>query len=250
MVGWLDRVATAAHGLHQGLLQVVYPGHCLACGQPLAAVSESFCAACTGELFRDAREACPGCAATVGPHGTAGGSCPRCRGAAFAFDAALRLGEYDGMLRQVVLRLKDRRGEGMAELLGECWAATAAERFRGVGADGIVPVPLHLWRRLVRGYNQSAALARGLARGLGLPCHGWLRRVRHTPAQTGRAAAARRDNVRGAFAVRRGAAGRGRCVLLVDDVMTTGSTASEAARALRAAGAARVVVAVLARAQP
>jgi ComF family protein len=226
----------------------VYPGHCLTCGRGLLRLEDSLCECCVGELFGDAAAVCPGCAATIGPHAAPDGRCVRCRDAGFAFDGAVRLGEYDGLLRQVVLRLKDRRGEGLAEVLGRCWAAVAAGRLRGLGADVVVPVPLHLWRRLVRGYNQSAALALGVAGGLGLPWHGWLRRVRHTPVQTGRTATDRRDNVRGAFAVRRGAAVAGRCVLVLDDVMTTGSTASEAARALRVAGAARVVVAVLARA--
>jgi predicted amidophosphoribosyltransferase len=110
--------------------------------------------------------------------------------------------------------------------------------------------PLHWWRHWQRGHNQSEALARALARRLGVPCRPrWLRRVRHTPRQTQQPPSARADNVRGAFRARRGAPLAGTTVLLVDDVLTTGSTASEAARALRAAGAGRVVVAVLGRAQ-
>jgi predicted amidophosphoribosyltransferase len=109
---------------------------------------------------------------------------------------------------------------------------------------------LHWLRRWRRGYNQSAALARGIATRLGLPCHpSWLRRIRNTPQQTHQTPAGRKANVRGAFRTRPGAPVRGRTILLVDDVMTTGVTASEAARALRAGGASRVVVAVLARAQ-
>jgi ComF family protein len=153
------------------------------------------------------------------------------------------------LLRQVVLRLKNHRGEGLAELLGERWGEQQRDRFQALGVEVIVPVPLH-WRRwLVRGYNQSAAIARGLARQLRAPClPGSLRRVKNTPRQTSQSATGRRDNVRGAFAPGRRAGVAGRCVLLVDDVMTTGATAAEAARALRAAAAARVVVAALARA--
>ena len=87
-----------------------------------------------------------------------------------------------------------------------------------------------------------------LAKHLGLPCRPrFLRRIRNTPFQTSQSSTARRDNVRGAFAVSRRADLKDRAVLLVDDVLTTGSTASEAALVLRRAGAARVVVAVLAR---
>jgi ComF family protein len=162
----------------------------------------------------------------------------------------VRVGPYNGLLRQLILRLKRAAGEGLAEQLGSLWAECAGARLSETGAEAVVPVPLHWWRRLARGYNQSAALARALADRLRLPCRtGWLRRVRHTPFQTSQTSSARRENVRQAFRARAVAGLRGRSVLLVDDILTTGSTAGEAARALRAAGAARVVVAVLARAQ-
>jgi ComF family protein len=185
----------------------------------------------------------------VGPYAETAGGCVGCRKEHFAFDAALRLGPYDGTLRDAVLRLKNHAGEGLAELLGEAWAERDAARLRALGADLIVPVPLHWWRRWRRGYNQSAAVARSLARRLQIPCNpSWLRRSRNTPFQSDQSPAGRRDNVRGAFRARGRARLKGRTVLLVDDVLTTGATASEAAAALRAAGAARVAVAVLARA--
>jgi ComF family protein len=119
---------------------------------------------------------------------------------------------------------------------------------REAGADVVIPVPLHWWRRFRRGYNQSEALASRLAYRMRLPCRpGWLRRIRHTPQQTAQTPSERRENVRGAFRARSWARLRGKVVLLVDDVLTTGTTCNEAARALRGAGAAQVVVAVLAR---
>jgi ComF family protein len=179
---------------------------------------------------------------------TAGG-CVRCRDESFAFDAVLRLGPYDGVLRDAVLRLKHHSGEGLAELLGKLWLDRDVQRFRDVGPAAVVPVPLHWWRRWRRGYNQSAALARSIAAHLQIPCFpSQLRRLRNTPDQTLQSPAGRRENVRGAFRARRRPQLKGSTVLLVDDVMTTGATAHEAARALRAAGAARVVVAALARA--
>jgi ComF family protein len=166
----------------------------------------------------------------------------------FGFSAAVRLGPYDGPLRQAILRMKSPGGEGLAEMMGRVFRDAACPRVGEFGIGLVVPVPLHWRRRFSRGHNQSAAVARELAQGLGVefaPCV--LRRIRHTPQQVQPSAAARRENVRGAFRVKPGARLAGRTVLLVDDVMTTGSTASEAARALRAAGAGRVVVAVLAR---
>ena len=119
------------------------------------------------------------------------------------------------------------------------------------GRISVVPEssPLHWWRRWQRGYNQSSSLALALATRLRLPLEKWwLKRIRNTPSQKALSAAARKENVRGAFRVRSTAAPKGRSILLVDDVMTTGATAHEAARVLRAAGATRVIVAVLARA--
>jgi ComF family protein len=137
----------------------------------------------------------------------------------------------------------------LAEVLADTWASHAGAALRATGAEVVVPVPLHWWRRLRRGYNQSEALARILAARLGLPCRPrWLRRTRPTPWQTDQTSPAlRRENVRGAFGARPSRALGGKTILLVDDVMTTGSTASEAARALKAAGAGPVIAAVLAR---
>jgi len=101
---------------------------------------------------------------------------------------------------------------------------------------------------LARGYNQSAALGKELAAGLAVEfAPTLLMRVRHTPQQIQPSAAARKENVRGAFRTKRRASLADRAVLLVDDVLTTGSTACEAARTLREAGARQVIVAVLAR---
>jgi ComF family protein len=143
--------------------------------------------------------------------------------------------------------MKHRSGEATAECLGRLWARHHADRFRTLGAQVVIPVPLHWWRHFRRGYNQAEALAAAIAVRLKVEHRpGWLRRVRPTPSQAQLAKSARRTNVRGAFRAARRARLAGRTVLLVDDVLTTGSTAGEAARALRQAGAAAVHVAVLA----
>jgi ComF family protein len=198
-------------------------------------------------LTVDPHQQCPRCAGNVGPFAQVADGCPHCRHMSFPFDAVVRLGPYGGRLREAILRMKHAAGEGLAELVGEMWAESIGARLRVLGADVVVPVPLHWRRRWRRGYNQSEALARPLATRLGIPCRpSALRRVRNTPQQTSQTAATRLDNVRNAFRARGGLAGR--TVLLVDDVMTTGSTVAEATRALRRAGVRRVVVAVLARA--
>ena len=211
---------------------------------------DRFCSSCRSALTTDPFPSCPRCAATIGPFAfaTLTDGCPKCWHSSFRFERVLRLGPYDGLLRDVILRLKHLSGDVLAELLGELWAERAEARLREVRADAIVPIPLHWRRRWSRGYNQSLALARGLAARLRLPCRpNWLRRIRYTPMQTAKAPSARQDNVRGAFRASPRVS-PGATILLVDDVMTTGSTASEAAAALRAASVGRVVLSVLARA--
>lgn len=160
----------------------------------------------------------------------------------------------------MVLRLKfagdERLGVRLGELLAPTWdALPEATEF---DPPLIVPVPLHPSRRRERGFNQSELLAAGLVRALGRRSGGatpkvakaCLRRKRATPPQTGLSVAARRENLRGAFEVVKPDEVRGRGIVLVDDVMTTGATLSACARTLKRAGAARVMGLTLARATP
>jgi ComF family protein len=249
-ISWLDHLTILGRRFLSGAQHLIYPGCCLLCGQPLPEEQKQICSLCRRTLFTDKEPACPRCAGTIGPYAVVEGRCHACRDEAFAFEHVIRLGRYDGLLREVILFLKNQRGEGLAELLGERWAEERAADFATLHVDFIVPVPLHWLRRWQRGYNQSAALCWGLATRLGFPCHSnWLRRVRNTPRQASQSPTARRVNVRGAFRASRSARLLGKTVLLVDDVMTTGATVHEASRVLRAGGASRVVVAVLARAQ-
>jgi ComF family protein len=245
LLSFLDRVGRE---VGRGLLELFYPACCHVCAQPLAASDAPICTSCRTTLSTDPLASCPRCAASVGPFALLDGGCSGCRDESLPFAAAVRLGRYDGLLRDVILRMKHHSGEALAELLGELWADVAGPRLLALKPEVVVPVPLHWWRRWRRGYNQSAALAHSLADRLNLPCRpAWLRRIRNTPPQTSQTLAGRRENVRGAFRVRHGVPLRHRCVLLVDDVMTTGATASEAARTLLKGGTERVVVAVLAR---
>jgi ComF family protein len=243
---WHDRLASVGRGALDGLLQIVYPATCVMCKTSALAPREHFCTACEHSLTDDANERCPRCAATVGPFTALEGGCSHCRDDDFAFDGALRLGPYEGLLRDAILRMKHAAGEMLAECLGLLWGRARLAELRGAAADVVVPVPLHWWRRWSRGYNQSEALAHSLAAVLGLPCRTWaLRRARLTPPQTQLTPAQRRENLRKVF--RTCGLFRDQCVLLVDDVLTTGSTASAAAIALKKAGARKVNVAVLAR---
>jgi ComF family protein len=247
---WLAALTSAARLLLQGAGQLLYPNACRLCGEPLAPDGGAFCPPCKDGLLTDSRPSCPRCAATVGPFVPLDNGCTHCREAGFAFDRAFRLGPYEGLVRDAVLRLKDHRGEALAGHLGELWANRAAHTLRASGIDVVIPVPLHWLHRLQRGYNQSEVLALALATALGVPCRPrWLCRARATRKQHNcRSREERQENLRNAFRTYHAGSLRGRRALLVDDVMTTGCTAHEAARPLRAAGAAQITVAVLARA--
>lgn len=231
-----------ARSVAHALADLVLPPRCLVCHQP-PGNRDWVCEACAAALFHDPSANCPACAATVGPYAT----CAECVRHPHAFDAALRLGVYDGRLGEAILRIKHAVNEGLADRLGRRWAELHQDRLAALRADVVVPVPLHWRKRLWRGYNQSAALARAVANHLSLPFRPHnLRRVKATSEQKAISTLAeRRANVKDAFRAR--TRHDGLRVLLIDDVMTTGATASEAARALKKSGAAWVAVAVLAR---
>jgi ComF family protein len=235
----------------RNVVRLLYPNLCLICDSPEGETStfrHGVCNDCHTAVAIDPFSTCPWCAQTVGPHTDTSDGCAECRGTALGFERAVRLGPYAGKLRDAVLRIKVLAGEGLADLLGRIFAESRGEAFRTSAFDLVAPIPLHWWRKWTRGYNQVEAVARELANGLNVPfAPKLLRRVKWTTQQSQPTRAARQENVRGAFAVARGARLVGKTVLLVDDVMTTGSTLGEAARTLRAAGADRVVVAVLAR---
>ena len=188
--------------------------------------------------------------------------CTQCRLGEYEFDWARSYGVYAGSLRAAILQLKFHRRQRLGRRLGTALAAAWAEEVldREIAeseAAVLVPVPLHPSRQRGRGFNQAEELGRGLARALihksgqaprlEIRC---LRRVGATPPQSGLALRARHENVRGVFEVRSAEPLRDRLVVLVDDVMTTGATASACAKALKRAGARQVAVLTLARATP
>ncbi len=232
--------------LAAALGELILPRGCAACGCLPSETEPAFCSACGEELVWLQEPFCPRCGRPGGE-----GLCPACRRVEPAFDRARSLLAYAGAVGRAVRRFKYRRSLAAgAELAGMIARRTPREHL--AGAELLLPVPLHPWRRLRRGFNQACVLFRPLARRQGLRlAAGLLRRRRHTRPQVGLDAAARRENVAGAFELARGAAKRvrGRRVLLLDDVFTTGATAAECARVLKGAGAAWVGVLTLVRAR-
>ncbi|MEO8131291.1 MAG: ComF family protein [Bryobacteraceae bacterium] len=172
------------------------------------------------------------------------GRCGLCRRGLTGYDAAYAYGEYDGPLRKLIHLFKYGRLKPLASPLGKL-LASALPRDRRY--DLVVPMPLHWRRGWERGFNQSELLASVIAARLGVPVRRAVRRKRRTPPQAELTNAQRRLNVAGAFVCHRKSSVRDRHVLLVDDVLTTGATASACAGALKRAGAKRVTVLTLAR---
>ncbi len=167
-----------------------------------------------------------------------------CRLGVNGYDAAYSYGAYEGKLRELIHLLKYRGIFTLAKPLAELTlrAYPRDERF-----DLIVPMPMHWLRQWRRGFNQSALLSKVIGRRLGIPVAAAVRRRRPTPPQAGLSNSQRRKNVSGAFSPARGNRLDGKRVLLVDDVLTTGATASACSRVLKQAGAGYVAVLALAR---
>ncbi|MBZ5603877.1 MAG: ComF family protein [Acidobacteriia bacterium] len=170
------------------------------------------------------------------------GRCSLCRLGMTGFDEVFAYGFYEGSLRKLIHVFKYSGVQPLAKPLGAL-LARALPRERGF--DLIVPMPLHWRRRWNRGFNQSALLAREISRRWNVPMANAVRRRRATSAQAGLSNAKRRANVRGVFQAKQRLDGMR--VLLVDDVLTTGATASACARVLKRAGASHVTVLALAR---
>ena len=172
------------------------------------------------------------------------GLCGLCSAGLVRFDAAYTYGGYDGELRTLLHLFKYSRMRPLAAPLGRLMARALPRDER---IDVIVPMPIHWRRLLVRGYNQSHLLAREVSTRSGLPLERLLTRSRNTPVQAGLTGRERRLNVANSFTVPQPGRVAGRCLLLVDDVLTTGATLNAASGALKQAGAVRIAILTLAR---
>ena len=252
MIRWMGRlrhgisvVATASRGL-------LFPPRCVGCDSELvdAFGPWSFCADCLARLAPLAWHGCQRCGAEVIGGGAAPACCLHCQGVPLRFEAAVILGSYHAGLGDLVLRMKRPLHNGLSLAIGRLLAERRREELLGLGASIVIPIPMFWARWLRRGINNPDVLAGCVGQSLGIPVR---RRVlikhRNTLPQAHLPPSRRFENVRGAFRVRDAPVIRDARVLLVDDVLTTGATCSEAAKTLKQAGAASVAVAVVARAQ-
>ena len=236
--------------LTRRLLHAVLPVDCAACRTPLTDDPVPFfCRSCWSSIQPLSGPSCPRCGRPFSSPETLvyspGHLCGPCRAHPPAYTQAWSAYPYIAPLHDALLLFKYRKKVSLAKALGDL-LQDAAPPFPHL--DIVIPVPLHPTRLREREYNQSLLLADRLNRRLRLPLsYDNLVRSRHTPPQTELSRAVRLTNLRRAFEVRRPSEVLGKRILLVDDVMTTGTTVHECAKALRKAGASDVYVCTLAR---
>ncbi len=246
------------------LLDVLYPRICFGCDLPLTPPTPDtapptldtwLCRACQDALPVIEPPVCRVCGEPYSGALEHAFECWNCEGRELAFDFAISAHRAEGQARLWVHQFKYDHRHELRGLLGALlWRALQDPRLAGLDPASwlLVPVPLHPWREMTREYNQSQELCLELSRATGIPVMNALRRVRRTTSQAGLDRVRRLRNLRGAFSLRRPWPWQkapdlaGRRVLLVDDVLTTGSTCHECARVLRREGGAEKVVVITA----
>jgi competence protein ComFC len=243
------RLTELLAGLAEAAWGLVYPEACQACGEARATRAEGYvCVDCCRQ-FRVLRPpCCERCGLPFPGDITTAFTCSNCTGLALQFSRARSVIAAQGLALDLLHRYKYHRARWLEPLLARLLVEAAGPVLTREGWDLLVPVPLHPLKQAEREFNQAERLARALARATGLPMNPRLvRRVTATRTQTRLSRAERSANVHRAFAPLPGASCAGRRVALIDDVLTTGSTTSACAGALRAAGAKEVCVWTLAR---
>jgi ComF family protein len=240
------------------MLDLVFPKTCPGCDSAIDK-NENLCGDClSGITFISGLSSCACCGIPFGFYeskrdGEGGGNdghlCGRCLTESYSFSNSRSIALYDGKLIDIIYGFKYRRNPGLGDFLSGLLADGMP--YGADDVDVIVPVPLHINKLRSREYNQSAVLAKNLAKSIGVKHDLFgLKKIRDTMPQFEiQKEEARRKNVKGAFSVTDPDAFSGKSVLVVDDVFTTGSTTDECALALLKAGAAEVRVLTVARAR-
>lgn len=216
------------------LLDFALPPRCAACGM-IVSDAHSFCADCWKQIEFLGAGGCQSCGLPL--QGTEATHCAICLATPPRISRTRAAVAYDELSRGLALKLKYGRKVTVAKTMARFMTPLISERQDTL----LVPVPLHRSRLWQRGFNQSAIIAREISRKTGLESNlALMKRVKRTPPLKGMSLLQRRRLVAGAFRVSDQAAVKGRMVVLIDDVLTTGSTANACARELRRAGATRV----------
>jgi competence protein ComFC len=232
----------------EALISLFYPPICTICAADVGP-SEYLCGDCNAKVARIVPPFCETCSEPFPGAITDPFTCANCGHRKLYFETAVAAYRSRGVVRRVIHDFKYNRQIHLRHVVAQ-WLADALDdvRLRGRRFDRLVPVPLHPTRRRERGFNQADLLAELLSRRTSIPLQPVLQRIRYTKTQTAFDRAERMENLRNAFRLRKNATVQGYRVLLIDDVLTTGSTLSECARVLKVAGAVSVHAATAARA--
>jgi ComF family protein len=234
--------------LFEAAASLLYPPVCTLCSRKTKA-GEYLCAQCEGKAMRIVAPFCQQCSEPFDGALTSAFTCANCAHREIYFDAAVAAYRGRGIVRHIIHQFKYARQVHLRHLVAR-WLCAAFDdpRLRRRHFDLLVPVPLHPTRQRERGFNQAVLLAELLSAQMSIRCRPVLKRIRYTTTQTALDRAERIENLHNAFRLRKNADVRGLRVLLIDDVLTTGSTLSECARVLKRAGALSVHAATAARA--
>jgi competence protein ComFC len=230
-------VANLTQSLFKTLVELFYPSNCVGCGSGQAA-GIFLCDECRASTPRIIPPFCYCCSRPF--EGAIDGqfSCPNCEDRALAFHCVVSKYQAKGVLRDLIHRFKYGGQYYLRRLLSEILLeAMRDERIAATPVDALVPVPLHPVRRRERGFNQAEALAKAVAKETAIPVLDCIERRSYTQTQTRFDRSERMRNLRNAFALRESSVVLGKKLLLLDDVLTTGSTLHECALVLRKAGA-------------
>jgi ComF family protein len=241
-------IALPKFELVEAAVSLLYPPVCAICGDSIRA-GKYLCTECGAKAVRIIAPFCQKCSEPFEGSITGAFTCANCSHRTIHFDAAVAAYRGRGIVRQIIHEFKYGRQIHLRHVVAH-WlrAALDDERLRGQRFDVIVPVPLHPTRQRERGFNQASLIAELLSAQTSIPARPLLERTRYTTTQTALDRSERMENLHNAFRLRKNGDVRGLRVLLVDDVLTTGSTLNECARVLKRAGAFSVHAATAARA--
>lgn len=232
----------------RAVASLFYPSLCAVCSNPVEQ-SEYLCSTCNQNAPRIRPPFCAKCSEPFPGAITESFACANCSHRTLYFDTAVSAYRSRGIVRKVVHDFKYGKQTHLQHPIADWLVETLDDpRLHGRTFDAIVPVPLHPARKRERGFNQAELLANLLSARAGIPCRPVMQRIRYTTTQTAFDRTERMQNLHEAFRLRKNSDVRGLRVLLIDDILTTGSTLSECARVLKTGGALSVHAATAARA--
>lgn len=238
------------------MASLLYPATCVGCKESLSRLpmhvedgfEENWCDDCWVQLPEPWQPGCPKCGSLIARPGTFGDTCALCKDVPLRFDSAVALGNYQGMLKRLVLDLKRDLNESLTWQLGRLLGQRLKRHDFFANADLLLPVPIHWKRRWKRGFHAAGVIAEGVCSTTGVSVGEKMVSCQRLTEKQGTLSGQKRfDNVKNAFELRPLVSVEGSNIVIVDDVMTSGATLGELARMLKKSGAASVHCAVLAR---